>query len=171
MVRNSESVRIVALGLVLITAVFWIASCSPGTNKNSTNVNTSVNANTAGKTCDSSTDRGIEAAFNSSLSNNPVLAPQMQHINYFSINCVLSLQGWADSVTDFKSVLDIAQSTPNVVSVNFEAFWVGPDHTQRPAPGGICEPGFKQWGDFCIPEQDKCSIKSGMNSANSTNKR
>jgi len=171
MVRNSISVKIVAFGLVLITAVFWLASCKPSTNTNSTNTNTTVNANTTAKVCDASTNSGIEADFQKSLEADSVLAPQMPHINYYSINCVLYLQGWANNFTDFKKVLKIASATTNVVTVNFDEFWDAPGHFEQPPPGDQCGPGLKQCGDFCIPEGDKCSIKGGMDSKTSTSKR
>ena len=171
MVRRTFLVRTTALTASLILGAVYFSSCGGGTNQN-TNTYTNANANTTTiKACDPATDRAIEAAFENTLANDPKLAGQMKHINYFASNCVLTLEGWADTVEDFKAVLKIALATPNVVTINFDAFWVGPDKVPKPPPGGTCEPGFKQCGDFCIPEELRCSIKSMTDGAKAAPKR
>lgn len=145
--------------MVAIVAGIGMTACDQGTNKNAA-LPANSTANTALTACDAKTDARIEGALMQTLENNPKIAPQMKQINFFSTACVVTLQGWVNDQDDFKAVLKETLATPEVKSMTFDAFWIGSSNVPQPPPGGQCNAGYKECGDFCIPEGDKCIIKS-----------
>lgn len=172
MINKSTITRISLLIVVLIIAAFGLLSCSQPANQNS-NANTQANTtNKPPKTCDSTTDQGIETAFAASLKADTGLSSQLGQINYFSKGCVLSLHGWANNFKDFKKIFKYASVTADVTQVDISDFWLDKGDVTMPEPGtNLCPPGFKACGDFCIPDSEKCSIKGApMNSAATPNR-
>lgn len=152
-----KSLTLVGTAFLAIAAI-GMTGCNQGTNKNA-NVPANSAANTPLAACDAKTDASIEAALMLALESNPRIAPQMKQINFFSTACVVTLQGWVNDQDDFKAVLKATLATPDVKSMNFDAFWIGSTNVPQPPPGGQCNAGYKECGDFCIPEGDKCIIK------------
>lgn len=112
--------------------------------------------------CETVTDDAIVKEIYAEIAANKSLAAQKEHINVSSTNRVVKLVGWTDSKGDYNDLMSIVKSVKCVVMINTQLFEEVPPPANsplRPSDGG-CGPGLKLCGDICIPEGDKCGLRS-----------
>ena len=118
------------------------------------------------QTCDPPDDARILAEVVSKVDADRKLSQQKNHINIFSLNGVIRLQGWTDSKSDFENLFDIAFKTRCVKMVNVSLFSTTPPPPESPMrSSGGCASGTKACGDVCIPAADSCTISAEASKA------
>lgn len=113
--------------------------------------------------CETVTDEEIVKQIYSKIAANKSLSAQKEHINVASTNRVVKLTGWTDSKGDYDDLIDIVKSVKCVVMINTQLFDEVPPPANsplRPLPEGGCAPGTVSCGDICIPEGDKCGLRT-----------
>ena len=112
--------------------------------------------------CETVTDEEIVKQIYDKIAANKSLAAQKERINVASINRVVKLAGWTNTKGDYEDLIDIVKSIRCVVMINTQYFEEVPPPANSPLrqSDGGCGPGFKPCGDICIPEGDKCGLRS-----------
>jgi hypothetical protein len=111
------------------------------------------------QTCDTPDDARIMAEVAAKVDADRSLSQQKKHINIFSLNGVIRLQGWTDTKGDFDNLFDIAFKAKCVKMVNVNLFSQTPPPPESPLrSSGGCASGTKACGDVCIPVGDSRSI-------------
>jgi hypothetical protein len=113
--------------------------------------------------CETVADEEITKEIYSKIAGNKSLAAQTEHINVSTTNRVVKLIGWTDTKNDYDTLIKLVSSTKCVKMINTQLFDEVPppaDSPLRQSPEGGCGPGMISCGDICIPEGDKCGLRT-----------
>jgi hypothetical protein len=169
MKRRSYSFSIAALWLFAVVIAIAGVSCR-GTSTNTNNAN---GPSPTPDPCTSITDKDIVENIYSELAKVTELRTQLGTIDVVANNRAVTLWGWVLTEPQRTQVMDIAQKSPCVTSVNGDNFYyeanLGEKNPLRPIPGGGCAPNYIRCGDICIPSGTGCGLEKNQTSSALTN--
>lgn len=106
--------------------------------------------------CDPVVNKQIITDLVNAYSNDSVIQPQMKHFNATSVNCVVTLYGYAEPTPVFDKVITVTRAaSKSIQGLNILNFYDTPKIASH-GPNCGCPGGTHACGDICIPDGEDC---------------
>lgn len=163
--------RSIELSLLILLTAFsiFLSSCgSPEGNQapkgNANNAIISTNAansaeapKTGASFCSDAVDKTIVQQIRMFVQEDERLREQRRHINFYSVDCVVSLNGYTETWDDFQKLHAKINATDGVKKISIAEF-DGPKTAKEFKLLPPCDSSTKPCGQICIPRNAVCEI-------------